>query len=69
MPNDIVDLVLKLVRQQNQVETREDSVIRILKSHSESMTIIDTSTFTSLNAHPVKWGDPTTGKWDLFTWG
>ena len=66
---ELKDFLLALVRGASRLKLAEDEMIDILKVLSESITVTDTLDSTELNAHPVKWGNPTTGIWNMFTWG
>ena len=64
---DIIELVLTTAKQQmNIVDKRDDEIIHILKSVTETITMTDTSTSIFKEAHPVKWDEPL---WNRATWG
>jgi len=68
--DDILDAIAYLLRQQtNTIDARTDETVDVLSVADESITVTDTLDSTELNAHPVKWGNPTTGIWNMFTWG
>ena len=68
--DDILDAIAYLLRQQtNTIDARSDETVDVLAVADESITATDSLDSTSLGTHPVKWGDPTTGIWGLFTWG